>query len=51
MKQKHSERKRGLRVMERMEALKREEKEKIKQGKKPFFMKASAVKAVELEER
>ncbi len=51
MKQEATERRRGLKVQERFEALRAEEREKIKAGKKPFFLKASARKAVELEER
>lgn len=51
MKQQATERKRGLKIMEKLEMLKGEEKEKIKNGKKPFFLKSSAIKAVGLEEK
>jgi hypothetical protein len=51
MKQLSKERKRGLRVMERMEALRKEEREKVKQGKKPFFLKKSVQTNIGLEER
>ncbi len=51
MKQEATERRRGLKVLERFEAMKAEEREKVKAGKKPFFLKASAKKVVGLEER
>jgi translation elongation factor P/translation initiation factor 5A len=51
MKQQSKERKRGLRVMERMESLRVEEREKVKQGKKPFFLKNSVKNTIGLEER
>jgi hypothetical protein len=51
MKQESTERRRGLKVMERFENLKAEEREKIKAGKKPFFLKSAAKKVVGLEER
>jgi hypothetical protein len=51
MKQLSKERKRGLRVMERMESLRVEEREKVKQGKKPFFLKNSVKNTIGLEER
>mmetsp|Transcript_1752 Transcript_1752/g.2982 ORF Transcript_1752/g.2982 Transcript_1752/m.2982 type:complete len:299 (-) Transcript_1752:936-1832(-) len=51
MKQQSKERKRGVKVMERLEHMKRDEREKVKQGKKPFFLKKSAKHTIELEER
>jgi hypothetical protein len=51
MKQQHAERRRGLAVMSKLEDLKRQEKEKVKSGKKPFFLKNSVKKSVALEER
>jgi ribosomal RNA-processing protein 36 len=51
MKQQSKERKRGLRVMHRLDSLHREERQKVKEGKKPFFMKRAVVEHVSLEER
>ena len=51
MKQVDTERKRAKRLMERMEQIQSEEREKVKAGKKPFYMKNSIKKEIELEER
>ena len=51
MKQQAKERKRGLRVMERLDSIRVEEREKVKQGKKPFFLKNSVKNTISLEER
>jgi hypothetical protein len=51
MKQQAKERKRGLRVMERLDSLRSEERDKVKQGKKPYFMKNSVKNTIGLEER
>lgn len=51
MKQQAKERKRGLRVMERLDSIRTEEREKVKQGKKPFFLKNSAKNTISLEEK
>eukprot|EP01036_Dinobryon_divergens_P032150 gene32150-41685_t len=51
MKQQHAERRRGLAVMSKLEELKKEEKEKVKSGKNPFFLKKSVKKTIALEER
>ena len=51
MKQEATERKRGLKLMEKLDEIKGQERDKIKQGKKPFYLKKSAVKSIELEER
>ena len=51
MKQLSKERKRGLRVMERLESLRTEEREKVKAGKKPFFLKKAVKNTIGLEER
>jgi hypothetical protein len=46
-----NDRKRALKVKERLNKLKAAEKEKVAKGKKPFYLKPSQVKAIELEER
>lgn len=51
MKQQSKERKRGLRVMERLDSIRTEEREKVKQGKKPFFLKNSVKNTIHLEEK
>jgi ribosomal RNA-processing protein 36 len=51
MKQEAKERKRALGVMERLDKLKQEERALVRNGKKPFFLKASAVKEIALEEK
>jgi hypothetical protein len=51
MKQQAKERKRGLRVLERLDSLRSEERDKVKQGKKPYFMKNSVKNTIGLEER
>mmetsp|Transcript_25231 Transcript_25231/g.54557 ORF Transcript_25231/g.54557 Transcript_25231/m.54557 type:complete len:273 (+) Transcript_25231:124-942(+) len=51
MKQQSKERKRGLRVMHRLDSLHREERQKVKEGKKPYFMKRAVVEHISLEER
>jgi ribosomal RNA-processing protein 36 len=38
-------------VKERLKAVKQEEKEKVAKGKNPYFLKRSAKKAIEMEER
>ena len=51
MKQQHAERKRGLAVLNKLDELKKEEREKIKSGKKPFFLKESVKKVIAMDER
>jgi len=51
MKQLSKERARGLRVMQRLDSLHAEEREKVKAGKKPFFLKQSVINTINLEER
>lgn len=51
MKQQVKERRRGLRVAERLDSIRTEEREKVKLGKKPFFLKASVRNTIGLEER
>ena len=51
MKQLSKERARGLRVMQRLDSLHAEEREKVKAGKKPFFLKQSVKNTINLEER
>ena len=51
MKQQHAERRRGLKVLERLDQLRSEEKEKISNGKKPFYLKPAAVRDIALEEK
>ena len=51
MKQLSKERARGLRVMQRLDSLHAEEREKVKAGKKPFFLKQSVKNTISLEER
>lgn len=51
MKQKATERTRGIKMMEKMESVKAAEREKIKNGKKPFFLKGSMKKHILLEEK
>ena len=43
MKQQHMERKLSKKVYDRIDAMQREEREKVKQGKKPFYPKKSAI--------
>jgi ribosomal RNA-processing protein 36 len=50
-KQELVERRRALKIQERMQALRAVEREKVAAGKKPFFPKRSAVRALALEER
>ena len=50
-KQEMIERRRDMKLREKMRNLKEAEKEKIKLGKNPFFLKRSAVKEVALEQR
>ena len=50
-KQEMLERRRALRIKERMQELKSVERAKVATGKKPFFLKESAKKAVALEDR
>ena len=45
------ERRRFLQTKARLQTIKKEEKEKIKEGKSPFFLKKSARKEIALEER
>lgn len=51
MKQQLNERQLSLKVMEKVDSLKKKEKELIKEGKKPFFLKNSAKKNIMAEER
>lgn len=51
MKQEMTERRRALRAKEVIKEAEREERQKVKEGKKPFFLKNSAKKAIVLEER
>lgn len=51
MKQLSKERQRGLRVMDRLEKIRTEEREKVKAGKKPFFLKNSVKHTISLEEK
>lgn len=51
MKQLSKERQRGLRVMERLEKIRTDEREKVKAGKKPFFLKNSVKHTISLEEK
>jgi hypothetical protein len=51
MKQHHTERKLSLKVMDRIDTMKKEEKEKVKQGKKEYFLKTSAKKNIMAEEK
>ena len=51
MKQLSKERARGLRVMQRLDTLRVEEREKVKAGKKPFFLKNSVKNTINLEEK
>lgn len=46
-----AERRRAMKVRERMNEAKRVEKEKVKNGKKPFFMKESEKKKIALDVR
>lgn len=50
-KQQVKERRRALQAQQRLDSMKSEEREKIKQGKKPFFLKQSAKKEIILEEK
>jgi ribosomal RNA-processing protein 36 len=50
-KQELTERRRSLKVKARLQAAKQEEREKVKNGKTPFFLKRSAKKQIALEER
>lgn len=50
-KQELVERRRALKIQERMQTLRAEERQKVAAGKKPFFPKRSAVRALVLEER
>jgi len=45
------ERRRSIKIKERMQQVKAVEREKVKAGKKPFFLKESAKKEIALEER
>ena len=50
-KQELTERRRSLKVKARLLAVKQDEREKVKNGKTPFFLKRSAKKQIALEER
>lgn len=50
-KQEMIERRRALKIRDRMRAVRTEERTKVAAGKKPFFLKESAKKALVLEER
>ena len=51
MKQQSKERRLSRQVTERLEQIKSVEKDKLKQGKQPFYLKRSAVQTIGLEER
>lgn len=51
MKQQLNERKLALKAMERIDTMKQEEKQKIKEGKNPYYMKNSVKKNIMAEER
>jgi ribosomal RNA-processing protein 36 len=51
MKQQHHERQLSLKVMEKVDSMKKKEKELIKEGKRPFFLKNSEKKNIMAEER
>mmetsp|Transcript_10966 Transcript_10966/g.16509 ORF Transcript_10966/g.16509 Transcript_10966/m.16509 type:complete len:238 (+) Transcript_10966:2-715(+) len=52
MKQQLAERRRGLAVMHKLDAVRQEEKKKVKLGqKKPYFLKDSVKKTIALDER
>jgi len=52
MKQQLAERRRGLAVMYKLDAVKQEEKKKVKLGqKKQYFLKDSVKKSIALDER
>jgi len=50
-KQELQSRRRTEKLNSRLSELKAQEREKVKQGKKPFFLKRSAIKEIALEER
>ena len=50
-KQTMVERRRATKINERIKEVFREEKQKVKEGKKPFFMKKAAIKEIALQER
>jgi hypothetical protein len=45
------ERRRNSKLKEKLSEIKSEERNKVKQGKKPYFLKKSAVKEIVLEEK
>lgn len=45
------ERHRSSKLQDKLSAIKSEEREKVKQGKKPFFLKRSAIKDIALEQK
>jgi len=51
MKQQSKERRLSRKVTERLEQIKSVEKDKLKQGKQPFYLKRSVVQTIGLEER
>ena len=50
-KQEMLERRRNSKFKEKLSSIKSEERNKVKQGKKPYFLKKSAVKDIILEEK
>ena len=50
-KQEMTERRRSMKVKARLQSVRAEEREKVKNGKTPFFLKRSAKKQIALEER
>ena len=50
-KQEMTERRRSMKVKARLQTVRAEEREKVKNGKTPFFLKRSAKKQIALEER
>lgn len=51
MNQVIKERRRASKIKERFDSLKREESEKVKNGKRPFFISRKTKKQIQLEER
>lgn len=51
MKQEAKERSRALKIQQRLEDVKQQERAKVKEGKKIFHLKRSAQKEIALEER